>query len=196
MSAIAASLGNSEWARSACSGSVAMMYVPTPRMRRDTCRSERAQVGVGAQDQVPAANRAVGCMQVNAVAGLFVAQRLRPLENRRSGGLRGTRDTQSELEGMQVTAARVEKPAEIPAAAHMGLQLVPIEQAHRFVGVLAAQLVEPLGKLVEMPRLGGDMDVVGAVVALDAMLFDERAVEIERFDRQVEQPPCILAPDL
>ena len=34
MSAMAALLGNSARARSSPSGSVAMMYVPTPRMRR------------------------------------------------------------------------------------------------------------------------------------------------------------------
>ena len=47
-----------------------------------------------------------------------------------------------------------------------------------------------------MPRLGRDVHVVGPVVAVDAVLADQRLSEIERLDRQIEQAPRILAPDL
>jgi hypothetical protein len=78
----------------------------------------------------------------------------------------------------------------------MGLQLLAIEQAHRIVAVIAAKLVEPRGKLVQMPRLGRDVHMVWAIIALDAVALDERLIEIERLHRHLEQPFRVLAAEL
>ena len=47
-----------------------------------------------------------------------------------------------------------------------------------------------------MPRLGRDVHVVRPVVALDAVIANQRLREIERLHGHVEQAPRVLAPDL
>ena len=47
-----------------------------------------------------------------------------------------------------------------------------------------------------MPRLGRDVHVVRPVVAVDAVIANQRLREVERLHRHVEQAPRILAADL
>ena len=47
-----------------------------------------------------------------------------------------------------------------------------------------------------MPRLGRDVHVIRPVVALDAVIADQRARQLERLHGHVEQAPRIRAPDL
>ena len=91
------------------------------------------------------------------------------------------------LEGVQVSAARVDQTAEIALAAHVRLQLVAIEEAHRSVAVLIVQFASPVAKLPYMPRLDRDVHVIGPVVAVDRVLANQGLRHIERFDRQIEQ---------
>ena len=127
---------------------------------------------------------------------LFVAKRPSVLVDHGAGRLGGTRHSLSEFQRVQMPAARIQQAAEIARAPHVGLQLPPVEQVHRAITVLAAKLLEPLAELDEMPRLGRDVHVVGTVVALDAVLSDERLIEIEGLHRHLEQPFRILASDL
>src|SRR5208283_3076890 len=84
-------------------------------------RGERAEIGVAAQNQVPAAYGALRGTHAH-LGAVRVGERLRIFENARSRRLGGARQTLSVLEGMQVSAARVDQSAEIALAAHMGLK--------------------------------------------------------------------------
>jgi hypothetical protein len=46
-----------------------------------------------------------------------------------------------------------------------------------------------------MPGFDGDVDVVRPIVAIDGVLGNQRAGQIERFDRQIEQTPRVGAAD-
>ena len=86
-----------------------------------------------------------------------------------------------------MSAARIDQSAQVALAAHVRLQLGAIEQAHRLVAVLIVQFLIPVAKFLKMPRFGGDVHVIGPVVAVDRMLANQCSSDIERFDRQLEQ---------
>ena len=97
---------------------------------------------------------------------------------------------------MQVAAARVEEPSEIALAAHMRLQFVAIEQLRRPIAIVFVQFARPIIQFLHMPRLDRDVDMVGAVVAIDGVLADQRLGQIQGLDGQVEQTPRVIAADL
>jgi hypothetical protein len=145
---------------------------------------------------MPAAHPALRGMHDRSDALFLVAERPGSLEDHRAGRLRGARHASRELQRVQVPAARIQQAAEIAFAFHVRLQSVAVEQAHRLVTVLLTELLEPLGEFGYMPRLGGHLDMIGAIVALDAVFSNERLIEIQRLDRHLEQPFCILSSDL
>jgi hypothetical protein len=98
----------------------------------------------------------------------------------------------SELEGVQVAAARVDESSEIPLAAHMRLQFVATQQSRRWIVVFLVQLAGPIVQFLEMPRFDGDVDMVCVVVAIDGVFADQGLGEIQRLDGQVEQMPCVI----
>ncbi len=95
-----------------------------------------------------------------------------------------------------MAAARIDEPAEIALAAHVGLQLLAIEQSRRCVVVVMVQLLDPLRQFPNMPRFGRDVNVIRTVVAIDAVVADQGLGQIERFDRQIEQAARIRGADL
>ncbi len=93
-------------------------------------------------------------------------------------------------------AARIDEAAEVALALHVQGELAALEKPHRAVVVLLVQLALPVAKLLEVSRLGRNVHMVRPVVALDAVIADQRLREIERFHGHVEQAPRVLAPDL
>ncbi len=89
-----------------------------------------------------AAQRAVVGVDAN-LGAILIAQNLGVLINDGAGGLGGARQPLGVLQGVQMTAARVDHSRKIALAAHMALKLIAIEQAHRFVGVLLVELASP-----------------------------------------------------
>src|ERR1035441_8216475 len=84
---------------------------------------------------------------------ILVPKSLCVLENAHTRGFGAARQALGVFERMQMTAARVEYPAQIAIAAHVRLQLGAIEQARRAITVLVVQLMDPLLQFIEMPRL-------------------------------------------
>ena len=126
---------------------------------------------------------------------IFIAQHLRVLEDLGAGSLGGACHPQSEFEGVQVAAARVDQPSEVAAAPHVRLQFVAIQQAHRGVIIFLAQFMCPIVQFPKMARFDRDVNMVRVVVAIDGVLVDQRLREIQGLDRQIEQAPCIVAAD-
>src|SRR5258707_13386744 len=91
---------------------------------------------------------------------LLIAQHLRILEDLGAGCLGGARQPLSELERMQVAAARVDQPSEIAAAPYMRLQFVAIQQAGGWGVVLFVQFTGPIRQPLEMPRRERKLNVV------------------------------------
>ena len=62
------------------------------------------------------------------LGSILVAQHGRVLEDLGAGGLGGARHSLSELERVQMAAARIEESAEITIAAHVRRQFVAVQQ--------------------------------------------------------------------
>src|SRR5258708_39589591 len=116
---------------------------------------------------------------------ILVAQNLGILEDPGTRGLGRTCHALSELEGVQVAAARVDQSSEIAAALYMSLQLAAVQELHGRVAVLFMQFTSPIGQLLKMPRFDGNVNMVGVVVALDGVLFDQLLREIRGLDGQI-----------
>jgi hypothetical protein len=57
------------------------------------------------------------------------------------------------------------------------------------------QFTRPFLELLNMPRLDGDVNVIGMIIAIDGVLVDQRLGEIQCLDGQIEQAPCVIAAD-
>ena len=164
-------------------------------MRRASAGATAAEVGVAAQHQMRATHRALRGVHRD-LGAVLIAQHPGVLENHRPGRLGRARHALRELERVQMAAARIDEPAEIALAAHVRLQFIAIQQLHRGVAVVFVQLAGPILQFRDMPRLDGDVHMIGVIVAVDAVLGDQRLREIQRLDGQIEQPARVVAADL
>ena len=98
----------------------------------------------------------------------------------------GPRQAFGVLERMQMPASRVDEAAEIMVAAHMKLQFVTAQQRRRAIAVVVVQLMQPFGQFIDVARLGRNMHVIRVVVALDAILRDQRLGAVQRLDGELE----------
>ena len=163
---------------------------PTGQRRRDG-----ADVGVATKHEMRAAHSTVRRVHGD-FRSVFIAQHPGILENVRAGGFGGSRDALGELERVQVAAARVDEPSEVMIAADVPLQLLAVQQPCRAVVIILVQFTHPNVQFLQMSRLDGDVDMVGVILAIDGVLADQRLREIQGFDGQVEQAPCVIAADL
>jgi hypothetical protein len=97
---------------------------------------------------------------------------------------------------MQMAAARVDEPSEVMIAANVLLQLLAVQQPCRAVTIILVQFTRPIVQFLQMPRLDGDVDMVGVILAIDGVLANQRLREIQGLDGQFEQALCVIAADL
>ena len=100
-------------------GRVAMMYVPTPRMRRARRGASAPDVCVRTQHQMPATHATTLGVHARLSAPSSKLQRGRVLEYARAGRLSRAGKSLGVLERVQMAAARIDQAAEVALALHV-----------------------------------------------------------------------------